>query len=133
MNISSLILLQSVAGAFFAISGYHKLANKERHAALVSTLESDHVPLVRMNQWFVPAVEMSAGIALTMAYGPAAIVAPLAAALLLAICVVATCVDGFKRIAEYQPIDKADWLDDLLYLPEVLLAVILVVIVAEHI
>jgi uncharacterized membrane protein YphA (DoxX/SURF4 family) len=126
----SLMLLQVSAGVFFAISGYHKLANRERHATLVATLKQDRVPLVRINEWFVPTVELTAGAALVLAQG---LLAAIAAALLLGVCTVATCVDGLKRVRDWKPIDIADWLDDLLYLPEVLLAVMLIVVIIEHI
>ena len=48
---------------------------------------------------------------------------------LFTVCIVATCVDGLNRIRSYQPIDKADWLDDVLYLPEVLYCLMALVIV----
>lgn len=101
-------------GAFFAISGYHKLFNRERHESLVKTLEADHVPAIRFNQWWVPGVELAAGVALIAGF-----LAPLAALGILALMCVACLVDGRKRVAEYGPIDAADRLDDWLYLPEV--------------
>jgi putative oxidoreductase len=71
-------------------------------------------------QWLVPGVEFSAG--LGVASGT---LTPLAAAGLIAICVVATCTDGLKRIAAWSPLDRGDYADDVLYLPEVLYALIL--------
>ncbi len=120
----ALLLNRLFLGLFFAMSGFHKLFNKGRHAQLVVTLESSHIPLVRINQWWVPAVELLGGIALV-----AGILAPLAALALTVECVVAVATDGWKRIASYRPIDKADWLDDLLYLPETLAIAALLVIV----
>lgn len=102
-------------GLFFALSGYHKLFNKERHASVVATLEHCGVPLIGFNQWFVPCVEFFGGLALL-----SGILAPLACMGLIVICVVAVLTDGLKRIPSYQPIDKADYCDDVLYLPEVL-------------
>lgn len=128
MTNASLTLMQAAVGVFFAISGYHKLVNRERHATLVATLKQDKVPLVSVNAWFVPAVEFMAGMLLALGLH----VIPAAVALLV-ICTVATCVDGVKRIREWKPIDKADAVDDLLYLPEVLLAIMLTVIVVENI
>lgn len=118
-----LLFVRIAVGAFFAISGYHKMFNAARHATLVRTLESGHIPFVGFNQWWVPFVELFGGAAVIVGY-----MTPLAAFGLLVICVVATCSDGVHRIAEWAPLDKADWLDDLLYLPETLLAVILLVI-----
>lgn len=120
----ALTLNRLAVGLFFAISGYHKLVNKERHAALVATLTADRIPLVRLNSWFVPMVELGAGSALVLN------VAPVVAALLLgAICLVATCTDGWKRIAEWKPVDKADVVDDVLYLPEVLYGIMLLTVI----
>jgi putative oxidoreductase len=111
-------------GLFFAISGYHKLFNAKRHASIASTMVDDGVPFPKFNEWFVPFWEFTGGLGLI-----AGIFAPFFAGVLIIVCLVATCVDGVKRIKEYEPIDKADWLDDLLYLPEVLYIIGLVVVV----
>lgn len=117
-------LMRVGAGLFFSISGYHKLFNADRHKSLVKTLEGDGVPLISVNQWFVPAIEFSAGMALIVG-----LLTPLAAAGLLAICCVATAVDGIKRISDWAPLDKADYLDDVLYLPEVVWLIVLVALI----
>ena len=117
---------QAALGAFFAISGYHKLFNAKRHASISSTMVEDKIPFPKFMEWFVPSWEFAGGLALI-----AGLFAPFFAGVLAIICFVATCSDGIKRIKDYEPIDKADWLDDLLYLPEVLyIAMLLVVIVA---
>jgi uncharacterized membrane protein YphA (DoxX/SURF4 family) len=123
-GVLGLTLLRVVLGLFFAISGYHKLFNRQRHASLVATLQSCHVPFIRFNQWWVPLVEFFGGLALL-----SGILAPLAAAGLIVECSIAVCTDGRKRVSGYQPIDRADWLDDLLYLPEMLYVVGLLVII----
>lgn len=120
----ALALNRVAVGTFFSISGYHKLFVKSRHDALKQTLEADHVPLVRINQWFVPSVEMIAGAALLLGFA-----STVAALLLGAICLVACRVDGRKRVQSYNPIDGADRLDDWLYLPEVLYGVMLLLVV----
>lgn len=117
-------LESSAVGIFFTISGLHKLLNKGRHAALVETLKADKVPLVGINQWWVPTVETIAGSCLSLAIFP-----KVAAVFLLAICVVACLVDGRKRVEEFKPLNAADRLDDWLYLPEVLYAVLLLSII----
>lgn len=117
-------VLTTTMGAFFAASGYNKLTNRERHAALVATLKTDHVPAVRFQQWWVPAWELIAGVALVMNRFPA-----FAAAILLIICAVATLCEGPRRVREYAPINKADTVADYLYLPEVLYSIALVAIV----
>lgn len=100
-------------GAFFGISGYHKLFNRARHATLVETLETNHVP-VKWMQWAIPVGELSGGAALVTG-----IIAPVAAIGLMAICLGATLTDGLKRIPSWKPLDFADYCDDVLYLPEV--------------
>jgi uncharacterized membrane protein YphA (DoxX/SURF4 family) len=116
--------LRVATGSFFVLSGFHKLFNKARHAGLVSTLTADGIPAVPVMQWFVPAVEFSAGLGVT--FGA---VTPLAALGLFAICAVATCTDGLGRIGAWKPIDRADYVDDVLYLPEVIYAAILAMLV----
>lgn len=110
-------------GSFFALSGFHKLFNRGRHRTLVGTLDTCGVPCVRVMQWFVPSVELSAGLGLAFGF-----LTPLAA--LIAICVAATCTDGLKRIRSWQPLDKADAVDDLLYLPEFIYIILLSFFVA---
>jgi uncharacterized membrane protein YphA (DoxX/SURF4 family) len=112
-------------GSFFALSGFHKLFNRARHCTLVNTLTDCGVPCVSAMQWFVPSVELSAGLGLAVGF-----LTPFAALGLIAICVVATCTDGLKRIRSWQPLDKADAVDDLLYLPEFIYIILLSFFVA---
>jgi len=125
-DLAPTVLLQTTAGIFFAISGYHKLFNKERHESLVETLKELHIPYVKFNQWWVPFWEFTAGVGLAFSIG---IAAKIFAAILLIICIVALCADGPRRVNGYQPIDFADKIDDYLYLPETLLTVMLVAII----
>ena len=55
--------------------------------------------------------------------------APLAALGLLVICLVAVHTSGKRRLVSSTPIDRADYLDDVLYLPEVLYLVMLAVVI----
>lgn len=102
-------------GLFFAISGFHKLFNPVRHASVANEMKLLHIPAVWFNQWWVPGIEFFGGLSLV-----SGILAPLGAMGLMVVCFVATCTAGLRRIPSFKPIDKADWLDDLLYLPEVL-------------
>ncbi len=111
-------------GLFFLISGYHKLFNPVRHASIVQTMTNDHVPFIKFNCWFVPSIEFLGGFALMIG-----LLAPLAALGLFVICCMATFVDGIKRIPTWHPLDKADYVDDVLYLPEVLYSVMLWVVI----
>ena len=112
--------LRVLIGAFFVISGYHKLFNPARHATLRQTLVACKIPFVPVFEWLVPAIEFAAGLALVVGF-----MTPLAAAGLLAICLVAVATDGLKRVKAMKPIDPADAIDDMLYLPESLYVLIL--------
>jgi putative oxidoreductase len=100
-------------GVFFAISGYHKLFNASRHAALTRTLQDDGVHAVPIMRWLLPSAEFSGGWALIVGF-----LSVIAAIGLFLICAGAIALDAVKRIREWQPIDRADWLGDLLYVPE---------------
>lgn len=120
----AITLLRISMGVFFVFSGYHKLFNAKRHATIVATMAADRVPDIKFNSWFVPSVEFLGGAALVVGF-----LTPLAALGLLCVCCVATLADGLKRIPAWSPIDKADYADDVLYLPEVLYAIILAAII----
>jgi uncharacterized membrane protein YphA (DoxX/SURF4 family) len=57
----ALLINRIALGAFFTISGFHKLFNRQRHAVFVRELVVDRVPRLGFNQWFVPSVEFSGG------------------------------------------------------------------------
>lgn len=120
-----LLLVRALVGMFFCISGMNKLADKERHQSLVRTLQENNIPFVGFNQYWVPAVEFTAGLAVSAGF-----LMPLPVLGLLVICIVACLTDGRKRIQAMQPINKADLLDDILYLPEVLYIILLVLLLA---
>jgi putative oxidoreductase len=58
------------------------------------------------------------------------LLAPLAALGLLVVILVAIVTSGPQRIGVYKPIDEADRIDDWLYLPEVLYAFMLIMVVS---
>ena len=121
----AMTLSRIAVGAFFMLSGYHKLFNAERHRSVVDELKALGVPAVGFNQWWVPLVEFSAGGAVLIG-----LLAPLAALGLLVIIVVALATSGRQRIQLYKPIDEADRIDDFLYLPETLYAFLLIIVVS---
>jgi len=121
----ALTLNRVAVGMFFMFSGYHKLFNAERHRVFADELRSLHVPAVGINQWRVPFIEFSAGGAVVIG-----LVAPLAALGLLVIILVASATSGRARIRAFKPIDRADRIDDWLYLPETLYAVMLIVVIS---
>ena len=121
----ALTLNRIAVGAFFMLSGYHKLFNAERHRLFVDELTGLGTPAVGFNQWWVPLVEFTAGGGVLIG-----LLAPLAAVGLLVIILVAGATSGRLRIKLYKPIDRADRIDDWLYLPETLYAFMLIVVVS---
>jgi uncharacterized membrane protein YphA (DoxX/SURF4 family) len=121
----ALTLNRIAVGALFMLSGYHKLFNAERHRLFTDELKGLGVPALGFNQWWVPLVEFAAGGGVLFG-----LLAPLAALGLLVIILVAILTTGRQRIKLYKPIDGADRIDDWLYLPETLYAVMLIVVVS---
>jgi uncharacterized membrane protein YphA (DoxX/SURF4 family) len=121
----ALTLNRMVVGAFFMLSGYHKLFNAERHHEFMDELKRLGVPALGFNQWWVPLVEFAAGGAVFIG-----LLAPLAALGLLVIILVAIATSGRQRIKLYKQVDRADRIDDWLYLPETLYAFMLILIVS---
>ncbi len=121
----ALTLHRIAVGAFFMLSGCHKLFNAERHRSFVDELKGLGVHAVGFNQWWVPTVEFTAGGAVLVGF-----LAPLAAFGLLVLILVAIATSGRQRIKLHKPIDEADRVDDWLYLPETLYAVMLIVVIS---
>ena len=121
----AMTLNRIAVGAFFMLSGYHKLFNAERHRTFVDELKGLGVHAVGFNQWWVPSVEFSAGAAVLVG-----LLAPLAALGLLVLILVAIATSGRQRLKLYKPIDEADRIDDWLYLPETLYAFMLLIVVS---
>src|ERR1700683_1523378 len=113
----ALTLNRIAVGAFFMLSGYHKLFNPDRHRSFIDELKGLGVPAVGFNQWWVPLVEFTAGGGVLIG-----LLAPLAALGLLVIIIVAMATSGRQRIKLNKPIDESDRIDDWLYLPEMLFA-----------
>lgn len=114
-------VLRASVGTFFAISGWNKLTNKERHAGLLHTLEEDRIPFPRFMQWWVPGWELAAGVMLA-----AGVAKNFAALVLLIICLVACMAEARGKVESYKPINAGDRVADWLYLPEVLYVLMLV-------
>ena len=121
----TLTLSRIAVGLFFMFSGYHKLFNPQRHHALADELKELGVHAVGFNQWWVPTVEFTAGGAVVIGF-----LAPLAALGLLVITLVAIATTGPQRIKLSMPIDKADRIDDWLYVPETLYVFMLIMVVS---
>ena len=120
-----LSLNRIAVGAFFMLSGYHKLFNPQHHREFVEELKGLGIPAVRFNQWWVPLVEFTGGGAVLIG-----LLSPVAALGLVVVILVALATSGRQRIELYKPIDEADRIDDWLYLPETLYAVMLIVVIS---
>jgi uncharacterized membrane protein YphA (DoxX/SURF4 family) len=120
---AALTLNRVALGVFFAISGYHKLFNASSHATLTRTLQDDGVHAVPIMRWLLPSIEFSGGWALIIG-----LLSVLAAFGLFVISAGAVALDAVKRIRAWQPLDRADWLGDMLYIPEALYCIGLTVV-----
>src|SRR5580692_2581851 len=121
----SMTLNRIAVGAFFMLSGYHKLFNADGRRSIADELKALGVPAVGFNRWWVPSVEFTAGGGVLIG-----LLAPLAALGLLVIILVSIVTSGRQRIKLYKPIDQADRIDDWLYLPETLYAFMLIVVIS---
>lgn len=110
-------------GGFFTISGFHKAFNATRRASLAQTFKTDGVasPVMMLA---IPAGELLGGLAILLGF-----LTPIACMGLILICSGACFLDGLRRIKEWAPLNKADALDDLLYLPETLYVLMLVTLI----
>lgn len=122
----SYLVVRVATGVFFVFSGFHKLTNAKRRATFIATLQACGVPFIPVMQWFVPGVEFLGGLGVAFGF-----LTPLAALGLATICLVAACVDGMGRVKAWGAIDKADVIDDVLYLPEVLYILLLTLFVTN--
>lgn len=121
----AVVAARVAVGTFFAISGYHKAFHKGRRETLRKTLVEDKVPFPNLSMFCIPAVELAGGVALAVGF-----MTPLAALALLGICGGALLFDGLKRIPTMKPLNAADYVDDVLYLPETLLTFLLIAVLA---
>lgn len=106
-----------LTGVFFCISGGTKLFVPAQFSQMQQTLIQSHIPFPRANALFVSLVEFACGGALAVG-----LVTPLCAVLLMGDMIVAIFTN---RIASIHASGFLAWLDDFLYLPEVLYVLIL--------
>lgn len=105
-------------GIFFCVSGGTKLFVPAKFSAMEQTLAQSHIPFPHANAIFVSLVEFACGAGLAVG-----LLTPMCAAVLLADMIVAIATN---RIHSIQATGILGWLDDFLYLPEVLYVMILV-------
>jgi putative oxidoreductase len=105
-------------GAFFCISGGTKLFVPAQFSVLEQTLVESHIPFPHANALFVSMVEFACGAGLALG-----LLTPVSAAMLTGDMIVAVATTSIHTI---QASGFLAWLDDFLYLPEVLYILILV-------
>lgn len=107
-----------IIGVFFCISGANKLWVPAQFSTMERTLAESHIPFPHANAIFVSLIEFACG-------------AGLLVGLLTPLCAFALAIDmivaiATNRIHSIQAGNALAWLDDFLYLPEVLYVMILV-------
>jgi len=109
----AILLVRVSIGLFFAISGANKLFVAGGEKAIYETLVTAKVPFPRQTAYFVSGVEFVAGSLLTVGF----LSSPASAALLIDMTV-ATLTSSLSTLPK--GLSPLNWLDDFLYLPEVL-------------
>jgi putative oxidoreductase len=105
-------------GIFFCISGGTKLFVPAQFSLMERTLAQSHIPFPHANALFVSLVEFVCGAGLVVG-----LFTPLCALVLAGDMIVAIATN---RIHSIQATGVLAWIDDFLYLPEVLYVMILV-------
>lgn len=108
---------RALIGIFFCISGGTKLLVPSQFSTMEHTLAQSHIPFPHANAVFVSLVEFACGACLALG-----LLTPLCALTLMLDMIVAVATN---RIHNIQASGVLAWLDDFLYLPEVLYVMIL--------
>jgi putative oxidoreductase len=109
----AILLVRVSIGLFFAISGANKLFAAGGIKPVYDTLVKANVPFPHQTAYFVSGVEFVAGSLLAVGF----LSSPASVALLIDM-VVATLTSALSTLPK--GLSPLSWLDDLLYLPEVL-------------
>jgi putative oxidoreductase len=109
----AILLIRVSLGLFFVISGANKLFVAGRTQTMYETLVEAKVPFPRLMTYFVSGVEFVGGSLLTVGF-----LSSLACVALLVDMLVAILTN--KVSAMPKGLSPLNWLDDFLYLPEVL-------------
>src|SRR5215468_4712969 len=105
-------------GIFFCISGGTKLLVPAQFTALEQTMIQSHIPFPHTSALLVSLAEFACGGGLAVG-----LLTPVCALVLMCVMIVAVATD---RIHSIEAASALGWLDDFLYLPEVLYVMILV-------
>jgi putative oxidoreductase len=109
----AILLVRVLLGIFFAISGANKLFAAGGMKAIYDTLVKAKVPFPRQTAYFVSSVEFLGGSVLALGF----LSTPACVALLIDMTV-ATLTNALSTMPKQ--LSPLMWLDDFLYLPEVL-------------
>jgi putative oxidoreductase len=109
----AMLLVRVSLGLFFAISGANKLFVAARTQAMYETLVKATVPFPRLMTYFVSGVELVGGCMVVVGF-----LSSLACAALLVDMLVAILTTALPAMRK--GLSPFNWLDDFLYLPEVL-------------
>jgi putative oxidoreductase len=109
----AILLVRVSIGLFFAISGANKLFTAGGIKPVYDTLVQAKVPFPRQTAYFVAGVEFVCGSLLTVGFlsSPASVALMIDMIVAILTNTLATVPKGLSRL---------NWLDDVLYLPEVL-------------
>ena len=109
----AILLVRVSIGLFFAISGANKLFSAGGTKPVYDTLVKAKVPFPRQTAYFVAGVEFVGGSLVAVGF----LSSPACVALLIDM-IVATATEAVSTIPK--GLSRLSWLDDFLYLPEVL-------------
>ena len=109
----AILLVRVSLGLFFAISGANKLFVAARTQAMYETLVAARVPFPRPMTYFVSGVELVGGCLLIAGFLSSLVSVALLVDMLIAI--LTTTLSAMPK-----GLSPLNWLDDFLYLPEVL-------------
>jgi putative oxidoreductase len=111
-------IVRVLIGIFFCISGGTKLFVPSQFRTMEKTLAESHIPFPHANAFLVSLVEFASGAALALG-----LLTPLCALLLAVDMIVAIATNRIQSVPSRAALA---WIDDFLYLPEVLYVMILV-------
>ena len=120
----AILLVRVALGLFFAISGAKKLFVAGSTQTMYETLVEAKVPFPHLMTYFVSVVEFAAGFLLTVGF-----LSSLACGALLVDMLVAILTT--KLPAMPKGLSPPNWLDDFLYLPEVLYVIFFIWLVCS--
>ena len=109
----AILLVRVSIGLFFAISGANKLFVAGGTKPVYGTLVQAKIPFPRQTAYFVAGVEFVCGSLVALGF-----VSSVACAALLIDMIVATLTSALSTLPK--GLSPLSWLDDVLYLPEVL-------------